>query len=57
MKMGPPYLPETKMRLASQVQSDDQQSIPKAVKEVNRWLDKLGFPVPMADASRSRWKA
>ncbi len=31
-------------------------SIAASVKDINRWLDKLAYPVPMADASRHRRK-
>jgi len=31
-----------------------KKDIPAATKEVARWLSKLGFPCPMADASRHR---
>ena len=49
--MGKPYLQYT----------NNENGIQQAVADVNRWLDKMGVAVPMADASRTRqkhwWKA
>lgn len=34
---------------------EDKGGIAKAVQEVNRWLDKMGYPIEMAWMSRGRW--